>query len=89
MLFVINSLLFTSCNDEMDDLIIVKLNPIYIGTSYVTAFHDFFIGYFDELRISNKVRSPEEIKTVFDNKSEFISDVNTIGLWRFENEIKI
>ena len=61
---------------------------LYIGASYVTAFNDFYIGYFDELRISNKVRSPEEIKTVFSNQSEFLSDANTIGLWRFENEIK-
>ena len=30
MLFVLNSLLFTSCNDEMDDYVVVKLSPEFI-----------------------------------------------------------
>ncbi len=65
----------------------VNWYSLYIGASLVYDFNTFYKGYFDELRISNCVRTDTEISNTYKNKVEFINDANTIGLWHFSNEI--
>lgn len=62
-------------------------SKLYIGASNVTTFSEFYKGQFDELRISNCVRTDEEISNTFKNKVEFTSDTYTAALWHFDNSI--
>ena len=57
-------------------------NPLYLGLYYGCApptCYENFLGNFDELRISNTIRSPEWIKTKYNNQSDPESFIN-IGL---------
>lgn len=55
--------------------------PLYIGRSgYQSWIYNNFNGFMDELRISNVIRYTSDFIT---DSNEFISDVNTTGLWHF------
>ena len=57
-------------------------NPLYLGLYYgcgPPTCYENFLGNFDELRISNTIRSPEWIKTKYNNQSDPQSFIN-IGL---------
>ena len=67
----------------------VTWSQLYLGTSFVTNYSDFYKGLFDELRISNCVRTDQEISNTYKSKTEFISDVNTVALWHYnDNTLK-
>lgn len=62
---------------------------VYLGASFYTSFTGFFNGAFDELRISNIVRSQREIQDyytscIYFNNSAQNLDSNTIDLWHFD-----
>ena len=42
-----------------------------------------FKGYFDEFRVSNTARTDQEVSDYYNQNTEFETDVNTIGLWHF------
>ncbi len=54
-----------------------------LGAVYYTGYGGWFNGFIDEVRISNLVRTPQEIENNYNSNLEFISDANTIGLWHF------
>jgi hypothetical protein len=59
-------------------------SKIYLATSFYTSFSQFFNGQIDELRISNIVRTQQDIQTYYASNMEFdVHDGNTIGLWHF------
>jgi hypothetical protein len=55
-----------------------------IGTEFFTGYNAWFKGFVDEVRISNVERTASEIASHYSSNSPFISDVNTIGLWHFD-----
>jgi len=59
-------------------------NKLYIGAGFVSSWGDFFNGWIDELRVSNKVRSDSEISSSANAVSNLSADANTIGLWHFD-----
>jgi len=59
-------------------------SKIYLATSFGGGFSHFFNGQIDELRISNIVRTQQDIQTYYASNVEFdVHDANTIGLWHF------
>jgi hypothetical protein len=44
----------------------------------------FFNGSIDEVRISNSVRTASNISNYYNSNLPFVVDVNTIGLWHFD-----
>jgi hypothetical protein len=57
---------------------------LYIGAGFLTSFNSFFKGNIDEFRMSNVVRTPTEIQTYYNSNAPFSADLNTIGLWHFD-----
>jgi hypothetical protein len=60
-------------------------NKTYLGANMTDPSNPnaFFYGVVDEVRISNKVRTQEEITNVFNSNTPFVNDGNTIELFRF------
>lgn len=54
--------------------------PISVGADYARSLY-YFEGYIDEVRISSSTRYME---TTFEPDTRFESDVNTLGLWHFD-----
>jgi hypothetical protein len=54
-----------------------------LGAVYYTGYGGWFNGFIDEVRLSNTVRTSQEIENHFLSNLEFNSDANTIGLWHF------
>ncbi len=44
-----------------------------------------YLGFIDEVRVSNIVRTASEIQNNFNSNSPFTSDVNTLGLFHFDS----
>jgi hypothetical protein len=59
-------------------------SSLYIGAGFLTSFNSFFKGNIDEFRMSNVVRTPTEIQTYYNSNAPFSADLNTIGLWHFD-----
>jgi hypothetical protein len=59
-------------------------SSLYIGAGYLASFSSFFNGYIDEFRMSNTIRSAQEIQSYFQTNLPFTVDANTIGLWHFD-----
>ena len=55
-----------------------------IGAEFFTNYAQHFKGFVDEVRISNRERTAAEINDYFNTNESFLSDPNTIGLWRFD-----
>jgi hypothetical protein len=67
---------------------------LYLGSSFFTSFNNFYQGSIDELRISNGIRSQNEIQDYYTRSigidgitknAQQNLDNSTIGLWRFED----
>ena len=58
-------------------------NELHLGASFFTSWGNFFKGYLDEFRMSKVVRTDNEILNYYNSNREFATDVNTIGLWHF------
>jgi hypothetical protein len=60
---------------------------IYLGANMSNNSNPnfFFYGVVDDIRISNKVRTQEEITNVFNNNAPLDNDANTIDIFRFDN----
>lgn len=76
--------------DSYRDNVPYNYRNVYLGASLYTSFTDFYQGYIDELRISNKIRSENDIKSYYDkcvsgDYSQTL-DENSIGLWRFDEK---
>lgn len=56
---------------------------VRIGTDLPTSSASYFNGKVDDLRISNRVRTLNEIQTHYNLNAPFINDPNTIGLYNF------
>ena len=59
-------------------------NRIDLGASFFTSYLNWFTGEIDEIRVSNIARSSSSIASSFSSNSPFTSDVNTLGLWHFD-----
>ena len=59
-------------------------NRLELGAVYYTGYGSWFRGSIDEVRLSNRVRSFSEIQTYYNSSLPFSSDINTIGLWHFD-----
>jgi hypothetical protein len=59
-------------------------SKFYIGTSLYTSFSGFFKGQIDELRISNKVRTQNEVQNYYNSNLPFSIDGNTFALFHFD-----
>lgn len=57
---------------------------IDLGAVYFTGYKSWFDGWIDEVRISNTVRSSADIYNYYNSNLPLSSDVNTIGLWHFD-----
>ena len=55
-----------------------------LGAVFYTSYNQWFNGYIDGIRISNKVRTASEIENYFNSNLPLSSDANTIGLWNFD-----
>jgi outer membrane protein OmpA-like peptidoglycan-associated protein len=60
-----------------------KWGSLRLGTDLPTSVNSFFNGKIDELRISNVVRTSNEISEYYNSKKPFNSDQGTIGLYNF------
>ena len=47
-------------------------------------FTNFFKGWLDEFRLSNIIRTEDEILNYYQSNQPFVTDANTIGLWHFD-----
>jgi hypothetical protein len=63
---------------------VYNYTTLYLAASYYTSFTGFYNGYLDEFRVSNDVRSAQEIEAYYASNAPFTSDSNTIGLWHFD-----
>ena len=59
-------------------------SSLFIGASYYTSWGSYYKGYLDEFRMSNVVRSADEIARYYSSNQPFTKDNNTIGLWHFD-----
>jgi hypothetical protein len=59
-------------------------NRLDIGAGYFTSYGSYFKGYIDEVRISNIVRTSNQISNSFNSNQPFQPDNNTTGLWHFD-----
>jgi gliding motility-associated-like protein len=59
-------------------------NRLELGAVYYTGYGSWFRGSIDEVRLSNRVRSFPEIQNYYNSSLPFSSDINTIGLWHFD-----
>jgi hypothetical protein len=59
-------------------------NRLDLGAEFFTSYGGWFNGWIDEVRISNRERTATEISNHFNSSTNFSSDVNTIGLWHFD-----
>jgi hypothetical protein len=64
-------------------------NRLDLGAVFFTSYGGWFNGFIDEIRISNTVRTPNDIETYYNSNSPFVSDANTIGLWHFDQNTGI
>jgi len=55
-----------------------------LGAEFYLYYAGWFNGWIDEVRISNRERTAVEISNHFNSNTNFSSDVNTIGLWHFD-----
>lgn len=55
-----------------------------LGTDLPTSPNSFFNGKIDELKISNIVRTGTEISQYYTQNTTFTADLNTIGLYNFD-----
>ncbi len=55
-----------------------------IGAGFFTSYEGWFNGWIDEVRISNIERTASEISNNFSSNSPLNTDVNTVGLWHFD-----
>jgi hypothetical protein len=58
-------------------------SSLFIGAGYSNGWSGFYKGWLDELRISNIVRSAEEIHKYYNSNMPFSCDDNTYGLFHF------
>jgi hypothetical protein len=63
---------------------VYNYSTIYLAASNYTSFTGFYNGYLDEFRVSNTVRTAQEIQAYYASNAPFTSDSNTIGLWHFD-----
>jgi hypothetical protein len=61
-------------------------NRIDLGARFYTQYEGFFNGYIDELRVSNIVKTSNEIQDSYSSFSPFSLDENTIGLYHFDQD---
>jgi len=59
-------------------------NQVHIAARFFTEFGAFFNGQIDELRISNRARTANEIKDYHLTNLPFSADANTVALWHFD-----
>ncbi|WP_395655410.1 FG-GAP-like repeat-containing protein [Flavobacterium sp.] len=57
---------------------------LHLGANFYTGWDSFFKGWIDEVRISNIVRTDNEIINNYNLNTPYINDINTIGLWHFD-----
>ena len=55
-----------------------------LGAEFFVNWGGWFKGLIDEVRISNKVRTANEILNYYNSNAPFSNDANTVGLWRFD-----
>ncbi len=56
---------------------------LFIGASFFTSWGNYFKGYLDEFRMSNIVRTDQQVADYYASNQQFTADNNTIGLWHF------
>ena len=59
-------------------------NSLRLGIDLYTNPNSAFKGKIDELRISNVVRTATEINQYYNSNQSFVSDINTLGLYKFD-----
>jgi hypothetical protein len=59
-------------------------NRLDLGAEFFTSYGGFFNGLIDEVRISNIERTPSQISSYYNSNLPFSQDLNTVGLWHFD-----
>jgi hypothetical protein len=59
-------------------------NRLDLGAVFYTSYGGWFNGFIDEIRLSNTVRTTNDIASYYNSNAPFVSDANTIGLWHFD-----
>ena len=55
-----------------------------VGAEFFTNYTGYFKGLVDEVRLSNIERSQSQIANYYQSNQPFNTDINTIGLWHFD-----
>lgn len=55
-----------------------------LGAEYYLSYGGWYNGLIDEVRISSVERSEMDIQNYYNGNQPFISDLNTVGLWHFD-----
>lgn len=62
-----------------------RYTKVYLGASFYTSFEHHFKGWIDDLRISDTIRSKEQIKEIYTSGQQTLVDHHTIGLYDFNS----
>lgn len=66
------------------DNVSYNFSQLYLAASRYTGYTGHYKGFIDELRVSDIVRTENEIRSHFNSGNPFKTDNNTVGLWHFD-----